>query len=82
MAALGDAFFWGNRYGHPYCVVILHHTRHEWRKSDAGEWVKRVYVREYQADSVRELRQKARQWVLPRNVRQLCRKSATWVYWR
>lgn len=79
-----DGFFWGNRYADPYCVVILDRARHEWRKNDAGERVRRCYVREYHAKSIRELRQLAGAagWVLPRNVRKLCRTSATWVYWR
>jgi hypothetical protein len=50
---MADGFFWSERYGHRYCAVVLDRTRLE----QTGR-SRRRYVREYHADSVRELQKR------------------------
>jgi hypothetical protein len=74
-----DGFFWSEAFGHRYCVVVLHRTRYEWKDNAQGERVRRPIIREYQANTVRELRQKARRWQLPRRVAALCLSSVKYT---
>lgn len=65
------AFYWSERYGKRYCVVILDRSKREWvRVNGERQW--RVWVREYHANTVRELRRMARPYVLGRHVVQNC----------
>lgn len=73
-------FFWSERYPLRYCVVILDRARHEWRtrfvdRTGKCERIRQLYVRQYEARTVRELRAQAARsgWTLPPNVGALCR---------
>lgn len=74
-----SGFFWSERYPNRYFVLILDRARHEWRikydRNGERERVRRTYVRQYEATTVRELREKAARggWTLPRKTGALCR---------